>query len=69
MATRIPEIFAAMNKRLGSGRIEEAAAAYAKAVENGGKASDCLACGQCEGACPQHLPIIENLKKAKEMFE
>ena len=69
MSIRIPEIFAAMNKRLGSGRIEEAAAAYAKAVENGGKASDCLACGQCEGACPQHLPIIENLKKAKEMFE
>ncbi len=27
------------------------------------EAADCIACGQCEEACTQHLPIIERLKE------
>jgi len=37
---------------------------YPELLEGGGgRADDCVACGQCESVCPQHLPIIENLKK------
>ncbi|MDO4634273.1 MAG: aldo/keto reductase [Eubacteriales bacterium] len=42
---------------------------YANLSKTFGKASDCLACGQCEGVCPQHLPIIEHLKTVTEYFE
>lgn len=34
-----------------------------------GKASDCIACGQCEGACPQHLPVIQLLRDVAAAFE
>jgi predicted aldo/keto reductase-like oxidoreductase len=43
---------------------------YPELLEGGGgKASDCIACGQCEGVCPQHITIIENLKLVAEHIE
>ena len=64
----IPEIFAAMNKQLANGQMAAAREEYFRAAPEGRRASDCIGCRQCEGACPQHLPITEHLKKAAEMF-
>ena len=65
----IPEIFAARNKQLVWGKLEEGAADYAACTAGAGKASDCVACGQCEGACPQQIDVIERLKACAESFE
>lgn len=65
----IPEIFAAANKQLANGQKAEAAAAYAAATAEGGKASACIHCKQCERICPQHLPITDLLGRCAAMFE
>lgn len=38
-------------------------------TKNHGKASDCIKCGKCEKACPQHLHIRELLVDVAEEFE
>ena len=69
MNIKIPDIFTAMNRQLGDGRIENAKELYGNATADSGRASDCIACRQCENACPQHLPITDQLKQAVKMFE
>ena len=65
----IPRIFAAANKQLAQEDPGSAKEAYARAIQDRGKASDCIACGQCEAACPQHLPVIQWLRKCAEILE
>lgn len=42
---------------------------YSALTNEFGKASECVACGQCERICPQHLTIIEHLKNVASRFE
>ncbi len=64
----IPDIFAAANLQLGNGQLAQAKERYA-AIPEGHRATDCVGCGQCERACPQHLKIVDNLKQCGTMLE
>lgn len=45
------------------------APAYEGLARRHGRASDCVGCGQCEAHCPQHLPVMAELKQVAEAFE
>lgn len=64
----IPEIFAARNRQLLWEQMEKGAEEYRRAISKGGCASDCVACGQCEDACPQQIPVIERMRECAENF-
>ncbi|MBR1684261.1 MAG: aldo/keto reductase [Clostridia bacterium] len=69
MQISIPDVFRAVNTlRLypGDGRPRMF---YRNLTSYSGKAADCIQCGQCEGVCPQHLPIIELLQKASATLD
>ncbi len=65
----IPGIFSTLNGLLLYNNVEGAKDRYAHTVHDGGKASDCIQCGNCEAHCPQHIEIIETLKKAAASLE
>ncbi|MEG0047612.1 MAG: aldo/keto reductase [Clostridia bacterium] len=66
---QIPGIFSMVNHYKAFGNLQGAKDNYAAQVRKSGKASACIACGQCEMACPQHIAIIEELKKAAQSLE
>ncbi len=69
MSISIPDVFRTINTLRRYPDDWRAKNFYSGVVSRGGKASDCIACGQCEGVCPQHLPIIELLKEAAEILD
>ena len=67
----IPQYFAAYNSIMQTtGSYSSQQVYYNNIALNGhGKAGDCIKCGKCEQACPQHLPIREYLEQVASKFE
>lgn len=65
----IPDLFSCMNAKVGYH--DWSAGFFYREVftKNNGKASECIGCGKCERACPQHLPIRSLLKDVAKEFE
>ncbi len=68
MEIHIPEVFSVMNVYKRYGDLKAARNDYGWRP-GGNKASECLKCGQCEEACPQHLPIISLLEEVVQTLE
>ena len=64
----IPDLFSCMNQKR---RYKDwnSEVYYENYTAGVGKASDCIACGKCEKACPQHLEIRKLLKQVAKQFE
>ena len=70
MQIAIPDLFRVYNKsKRGEISDVESDEEYRQLTESGGKARECLACGQCQVACPQHLEIINYLKDVAKCME
>jgi predicted aldo/keto reductase-like oxidoreductase len=65
----IPDCFGRYNPAFMFGNVEEMKKNYNQFVKEHQRASQCVACGECEEKCPQHVPIIESLRDVVELFE
>lgn len=65
---RIPAILASLNILTLYGDKRRAQENYGWNASKG-PASSCIACGICEGVCPQHIKIIDELEQAASAFE
>lgn len=69
MQISIPDVFRTINTLRRYPDDWRAKNFYAGVASRGGKASDCIGCGQCESVCPQHLPIIELMQEAASILD
>jgi len=67
----IPGIFKSMNMINIYNNVQAAKNSYKWNTKgnNLNGASACIECGHCESVCPQHIKIVDELKKAAEVFE
>ena len=69
MNISIPDVFRTVNTLRRYPDDWRAKNIYSGLKERSGKAADCVACGQCERVCPQHLPIIDLMKEAAGLLD
>jgi len=65
----IPEIFSRYNEGMMFENFEQPKRSYMFISKQKAGASSCVACGECEKKCPQHIGIIEQLKTAHKALE
>jgi predicted aldo/keto reductase-like oxidoreductase len=63
---KIPAIFSYYNEAMMFNAPEYGRNAYANWLSEAERADNCVACGECEAQCPQHIQIIEWLETAGE---
>lgn len=64
----IPHYFGTWNDAAMYGLRADYAKNYERMKQNFGDPAACAECGQCEEACPQHLPIRKHLKELHAYF-
>ncbi len=69
MKISIPDVFRSVNTMKLYDEEFRPKAFYKDLTARSGKASDCIACGQCEKVCPQHLPISKLMKEAAALLD
>ncbi|MBR6569556.1 MAG: aldo/keto reductase [Clostridia bacterium] len=69
----IPQFFSLYNEDMRENLAEKgwtvSFTSYRNLTQKYGRAAECIACGQCEAVCPQHLPIIELLQKVSKHYD
>lgn len=56
-----------MNLAVAQGEVPETVREHYAVLEH--KASECVGCKACETRCPFGVPVLDNMKKAAEIFE
>ena len=64
----IPALFACLNSKR-TFKSWNSDYYYEVHTEEGAKAGDCIKCGMCEKACPQHLKVRDLLEQVEREFE
>jgi predicted aldo/keto reductase-like oxidoreductase len=65
----IPDCFGRYNQAFLFEDFEGMKQNYNRFIPEPQRASQCVACGECEEKCSQHLPIIERLRDVVALFE